>query len=241
MLRLPKFRVEYLIAGVVLAVLGLVIWQAYRHGAERAERKAAEQLRDVRLEKANAIAAADSTRLLYEDSLRAVERLAEQRELERDRLDSAVQWERKVRTELVANIVELRTTAKAETREDSAGTRSASFHVRQEPYTVDVDVTLPAPPAASTADVRVAIDTARMNVGVGCDSEAAFGVRTARVAVEGPPWLPIRIDQPVVAPDVCSPVPPPQLPSFGDKARSALTWAGIGSAVTLGAIVILGR
>jgi hypothetical protein len=95
------------------------------------------------------------------------------------------------------------------------GVRRAAFDLRQEPYTVHADVSLPEPPAAGRMDVSVELDTLALDIRVGCGDAGSKGarpersewVRPASVTVVAPAWALMRLARVEQAPSVCSAAP----------------------------------
>jgi hypothetical protein len=195
--------------GVALAGVLWVCTGLYSCGADRARRAAAVEVRAAHIERENAVAAAEAQRTVYLDSVQLVARRAVQAEAERDRIDRALGWERRVTSTLLVVVAELRDSLQAAVSVDSADVRRASWRVRQGPWTADVDVAVPAPPDSATLRLSVALDPVGVTVRVGCGgASAGGGVRPAQVAVEGPPWAALALSGAVVSPDVCSPIVP---------------------------------
>jgi len=177
------------LVGFLVCAVGVQSWRLVRVQRSRAAHAlAADTLRASR----------DTSRLLQirlGDSLRAVQRLVVQREQASDALDRELKQQRLALAQLSVSLQQLRATVRsaAPTREDSSGTRAASFQVRQPPYTVDAQVTLPPPPGAGSLEIQVAVDSAQLELRLGCTAANAEGIRSAQATVTGPPWLPIRV------------------------------------------------
>jgi hypothetical protein len=195
--------------GVVLLVL--LRWVVGRMDEnQRVEAKAKQAV----LAQDTVEAARDTSRALYiegvlGDSLRAAQRRAIQVEQRADKLDATLKLERVAREQLEASVVALHTTVKSDTvfvaRGDSI--RRAAFDLRQEPYTVHADVSLPEPPAPGRMEVSVELDTLALDVRVGCGAAGSEGVRPASVTVVGPAWALMRLSRVEQAPSVCSASP----------------------------------
>src|ERR1019366_318201 len=203
-----------IVVGVVLVVL--VRWGVSRWGEnQRAEARAAQAV----LWQDTVEAARDTSRALYiegvlGDSLRAAQRRAIQVEQRADRLDATLKLERMAREQVEASVVALRATVRSDTvfvasteglrstKGDSV--RSAAFDLRQEPYTVHADVSLPEPPAPGRMEVSVELDTLALDVRVGCGAAGGGGGRPASVTVVGPAWASVRLGRMEQAPSVCS-------------------------------------
>jgi hypothetical protein len=205
-------------AGVVLLVL--LRWVVGRmEENQRAEAKA----RQAVLAQDSVEAARDTSRALsiegvLGDSLRAAQRRAMQVEQRADKLDGALKLERVARERLEASVVALHTTVKSDSAVDDTrgvgvrrtmgdGVRRAAFDLRQEPYTVHADVSLPEPPARGRMDVSVELDTLALDVRVGCGAAGVEGVRPATVTVVGPAWALVQLSRVEQAPSVCSSSP----------------------------------
>jgi hypothetical protein len=203
--------------GVVLLVL--LRWVVGRMDEnQRVEAKAKQAV----LAQDTVEAARDTSRALpligvLGDSLRAAQRRAAQVEQRADRLDATLKLERMAREQVEASVVALRATVRSDTvfvasteglrstKGDSV--RSAAFDLRQEPYTVHADVSLPEPPAPGRMEVSVELDTLALDVRVGCGAAGGGGVRPASVTVVGPVWALIRLSRVEQAPSVCSAPP----------------------------------
>jgi hypothetical protein len=182
-------------------------------------RRAADTTVQVSLAQDTLEAARDTSRALsiegvLGDSLRAAQRRAIQVEQRADKLDAALSLERVARERLEASVVALRATVRSDTvyvaggdsarRSNGDGVRRAVFDLRQEPYTVHADVSLPEPPTAGRMDVRVELDTLALEARVGCGAAGSDGVRPASVTVVGPTWALMRLERLEQAPGVCS-------------------------------------
>ena len=158
----------------------------------------------VALAASNAEAARDSTRdvamdnarvaKIAGDSLRIVEKRIVQVTQGRDALDEALQRERKATYALSTALQPL----SAERMTPSAARSSATFHIRDEPYTVDADVALPPPPDSASLRLHIALDTLSMRVRVTCSRAGAA------VVVEAPPWAHVALGNLSQDPEVCT-------------------------------------
>jgi hypothetical protein len=155
-------------------------------------------------------AKADTTRQLggkvqraLGDSLAAVQHRAVQAEAKRDSLDRALDLARVANVELRTSIVSLKAQLQAPVTETALGERTASWTLRQPPYTVDATAILPAPPASGTLRVSVRLDTAHLTVRLGCGAPRN-GVRPAEVTVVGPTWLRTTINTAQQSPELCN-------------------------------------
>lgn len=185
---------KLLFGGVAAAVaLCAALYGKYLHTAA--------QLRDALLHTDSLQAAADTTRLVYADSLRLFERRAIQQEQRADDLDRDLGRERRARVALVAQVESLQTTATT-TPVYRADTATAAFDVTAPPYHAQVDVVIPPPPSPALLDLAVTLDPAPMEVRLGC-GPSVNGLRPATVAVIPPPWLDVDLTQVEQDPDVC--------------------------------------
>lgn len=213
-------RILAVVCGVLLLVL--VRWGAGR--LEENQRVEARRAQAV-LAHDTIEAARDTSRALpligvLGDSLRAAQRRAIQVEQRADKLDATLKLERVAREQLEASVLALRTTVRSDTvfvtRGDSA--RRAAFDVRQAPYKVHADVSIPEPPARGTMEVSVELDTLALDLRVGCSVPGSEGLRAASVTVVGPAWAVMRLSRVEQAPSVCSATQP---------ARQAERWYGL--------------
>jgi hypothetical protein len=194
-------------SGVVIVALLLFAWTTATRLTETDRRGAAAALVRDTLE-----AAADTTRALLMDAallgdtLRAVERRAIQAEQKADALDRSLRTERVVRDQLQARIATLTAHVQSDTAiSDSAdGTRRATFDIRDAPYTVRADVTLPRPPQPGAMRLRVELDTLGLALSVACGEPNEFGVRAATARVIAPVWATVRLNRVEQAPSVCA-------------------------------------
>jgi len=160
----------------------------------------------VALVASNLVAARDSTRdaslenarvaKIAGDSLRIVEKRVLQVKQSRDALDEALQRERKATYAFSTNLQSLT----AERSTASSGRSSAKFHIRDEPYTVDADVSLPPTPDSATLRLHIALDSLAMRLRVTCKSS-----NDASVVVETPPWVHVTLGNLSQDPGVCEP------------------------------------
>jgi hypothetical protein len=187
-----RWKLSVAIAAVVaLAVMGFRL-----HRAQLAHQAAV--LRADSLEAAN-----DRQRELFVAGLTLQARRIVQMALARDSVDRALKSESRARYRLGVTITELRAELAAGVVEDSGGNRSASFHVRQAPYTVDADVALPAPPSEGTLALGITLDTLGLRARIGCGEEVS-GVRPATFYMEGPTWASFHLLELEQDPAVCN-------------------------------------
>jgi hypothetical protein len=211
-----QFKSFIAIVGAVLVILW-ALWGVDRLAVrQRAEEAAAK----VALARDTLEASGDTSRTLpligvLGDSLRATQRRAIQVEQRADKLDATLKLERVARERLEASVVDLRASVKSDSSVDDTrgvgvrrtmgdGVRRAAFDLRQEPYTVHADVSLPEPPTRGRMDVSVELDTLALDVRVGCGVAGTEGVRPASVTVVGPAWALMRLSRVEQAPSVCS-------------------------------------
>jgi hypothetical protein len=208
--------------GIIAIAAGVVLLMLLRWVAGRMEenQRAEEKARQAVLAQDSVEAARDTSRALsiegvLGDSLRAAQRRAMQVEQRADKLDATLKLERVAREQLEASVVALRATVKSDSAVDDTtgvgerratgdGVRRAGFDLRQEPYTVHADVSLPKPPARGSMNVSVELDTLPLDVRVGCGDAGIEGVRPASVTVVGPAWAMVRLSRVEQAPSVCS-------------------------------------
>jgi hypothetical protein len=140
--------------------------------------------------------AADSTRRVtvagLDTAIALWQRRAYQSEQHADKLDKQLKQETVARTNLALTVDSLRLVMDG-TVTDVAGIRRADFHSYKTPFTVDVGVELPAPPARGIARVSVVVDTANVGVRLAC-GKPVDGIRPANVTVTTPTWLNVRVD-----------------------------------------------
>lgn len=184
-----------------------------------------DRMARVQLEKSNAIAALDTTRVvalsakdrtrLLGDSLQMVQRLAVQVTQQRDSVDKALHQTSMAKVQLQLAVDSLRVKNISSTAPvviNAAGERTADFHVRKEPYTVDASVALPAVGAGRLVSLGVRLDSASLHARLGC-GDAVDGVRPAQVTLTTPAWLRVRVTKAEQDPAVCN-------AALGEKPRS---------------------
>jgi hypothetical protein len=172
------------------------------------------------LEEANRSAKRDTTRnvaledarvaKLLGDSLRLVEKQVVQSVQRRDALDAALGRERAARYAAVAMVDSVeRLIAAVDSAlpvrdvRDSREVRTARFDLRQEPYTIVANVTVPPPPDSATLEVKVSVDPIPIVARVTC-ADVGSGAREASVSVETPAWVRVRLGTVAQTPEVCS-------------------------------------
>jgi hypothetical protein len=169
----------------------------------------------VALQLENAVAARDSTRdvalengtvaRLLGDSLRLVEKRVVQIAQKADVLDDVLHRERVAKYELNATIESLRQSiAAASTTSAHGDARSATFNVRQEPFTVSAEVEMPPPPDSATLYMRIHVDPLNVLARVTCSPADPNGVRMANVSTASPPWADVKLAQLEQTPEVCN-------------------------------------
>lgn len=187
------------------ASLTLVLAFVFIIGAEEARlRAAAVRAKWAALAAANAIAERDSTRdvgaenarvaKIAGESLRIVEKRVVQVKQSRDALDMALQ-----RVKRASYAFSIRVdSVYVERRAPTVG-RSAAFHVRDAPYTVDADVAFPPPPDSAALRLRIALDTLPVRLRVTCN-----GRTDAAVVIEAPTWAHVTLGALSQDPEVCA-------------------------------------
>lgn len=153
----------------------------------------------------------------------AFERRAYQSNLEVDALDKQLKEESAAREKLNLTIAGLEATISSTSGVtlDSDGARLAGFHIRQEPYTVDLKVKLPPPPDTGLATVSVTVDTAHVGVRMVC-GKPVDGIRPASTVVTTPKWLNVVVDSAEQNTKVCNDVKPSK---FWEHVKEALAAA----------------
>jgi hypothetical protein len=218
-------------AALFFGIVAVVEQRRERHLAEALARATKAGLQADSLQ-----AAADSTRVLYRvavaglgDSLRVAVRRAVQEVQRADVLDKALRLERVTRDKLRATIAELRSAPRSDTVQvvGTDGERRATFDVRQAPYTVRAEVSLPAAPGRGRMDVRVKLDTLALDVHVGCGAANAAGVRAATAIVVAPKWASVRLGSVEQAPRVCAVIPGGERSSAQSVMRAILQRVGV--------------
>lgn len=232
----------------VLRLLKAVPWWAYVMAAlvaaigaqELRVRSLQAEAMDLSLHVDSLEVAADSTRELTRladglaSNLRIFQRRALQSELRADELDERLQEESRARLAAELQIDSLRARAEAPVVVDTVtDTRSASFDVRQEPFTVAAQVRLPPPPAPGEMDVSVDVDPIGLGVRLTC-GETDGRVRPASVLLTTPEWLTARVDSVRQDPEVCN----PGILDGPDDGRWVPSWLVAPAAGALGGYVV---
>lgn len=188
----------------ILAFTGLVLFagvQTYRvaqaHRASEALAYVSDSLQ----------VAADSTRRLQvaglETSISLWQRRAYQGEQHADFLDKKLKQESAAREKLQLTVDRLVAQISAPVTVDPSDVRHADFHERKTPYTVDIGVDLPKPPAMGVARISVTTDTANVGVRLTC-GKPVNGIRPASVTVSTPIWLNVHVDSAAQNTSVCN-------------------------------------
>lgn len=212
-----------LIASLAAIAIGIVL-------------KAQAQTRTALLRVDSLQAAMDTTRLVVVtalgDSIQAWERRAVQQEIAHDALAEDLQLSERARAASEVRVRALRASVGAEVVVQPDGDRHASFRVRQEPYTVLANVTLPAPPEDGRLSVSVFLDSLRLTTRVGC-REVDGGAAQAVVVITGPEWVTLDIQDPQTDPSVCNPPAPLSavLPQGGGRAVSHIVGGALAGGV----------
>ncbi len=191
-----------LVLALVAALILTVRIEEWRLDAQR------QRANDALLAESNRSAERDTTRdvakqnarvaTLLGDSLKLVEKQIVQTAQKRDALDEALGRERKARGEATAIVDSLERVVVAK---DSlvSDVRVARFTVRQEPYAIEAEVELPAPPDSAKLRVKVGIDPIPIEARVTCGE-----AREAAVSVKTPAWVTVRIGTVSQSPEVCA-------------------------------------
>lgn len=207
--------------------------------------KARDRVAELALQATNVAAERDSTRdvamaeravaRVLGDSLRITERRVVQIAQRGDALDAALGRERRAKYDLVATVDSLtRVMASTTVTEGNGDLRRARFDVRQAPYTIDADVTMPVPPASATMAIDVALDSIPVDLRLGCSVPDRDGVRVATVDAVSPKWATIRFHRLEQLPELCA---SPALTSSSKRAERQFAFtpltAGVGRALSL--------
>jgi hypothetical protein len=142
---------------------------------------------------------------LLGDSLQLVEKHALQVAQRGDALDRALGRERRARYALDASVDSLHRVAStpvAVNHDD--GIWMARFDIREPPYTVQADVSMPPPPDSARIALRVSIDAIPIEARVSCSPANEDGIRTATVTASSPPWATVRFGRIEQSPELCT-------------------------------------
>lgn len=161
-------------------------------------------------------------------------------EQERDDIDAALGRSRVLNGQLGASVARLEALVNAPVTVDEDDVRLAHFLEYIEPYTVDVMVGLPAPPAEGIADISVELDPINAGIRVQCgQKDELTGIRPASVLWNGPTWLVLSDLSVEQDPEVCN----EEAVEIGETQKSTLsiiwTWTQRVGLVALG--VAIGR
>lgn len=162
----------------------------------------------------------DTTRLvaIIGDSLQVLQKRAIQSAMEKDALDKQLKLTTKMNEVLSAQVASFDSTVAGHTIVNSAGVRTATFHVRQVPYTIESSVSIPNPDTQPDVPpnmaISVVLDVAHLDIRVGC-AAPKNGLRTATVSVVTELWLKTEIGSAQQAPEICNPVKPHNKSRFG--------------------------
>ena len=149
----------------------------------------------------------DSTRelraaaALLGDSLRVVQRRIVQVKQRSDSLDRLLKNERRARAVLTATVAPARVVANASFE---GGELQAAFDVYRQPYRVLGRATLDGENNLKL-DWFIRLDSATLEVRIGCGARRGRRVRSAEVGVVTPTWLQARLLSVEQDPEVCNP------------------------------------
>ena len=87
--------------------------------------------------------------------------------------------------------------------DDSSMERHATFDLRQPPYSVHAEVSMPKASDSVYLALRIRLDTTNVDARVMCTSADANGLRAASVEAQTPRWLALRVRHVEQSPDVC--------------------------------------
>jgi hypothetical protein len=164
------------------------------------------------------------------ESLTVVQRRAIQATQTADALDKALGLERVARDQLQATIVEMQAQVASDTIVVEAhgdSVRSATFDVRQAPYTLHAAVELPRESERGRLRVRVELDTLALDVRIGCGSANAYGARIAEVSAVAPGWASLRIGRVEQAAGLCTASGPSEPGGRWSTVRSVVARLGL--------------
>lgn len=158
----------------------------------------------------------DSTRVLLDDSLRVVQRRILQVSQRGDSLDRLLGNERRARAVVAATVAPAHVATVASIED---GSRQATFDVYGKPYRVFGKATLQNE-SGLKLDWVIRLDSATLDVRIGCANRRDRGIRSAEVGVVTPSWLEARVLSVEQDPEVCN---PPRAPRRSALARMNLT------------------
>ena len=160
----------------------------------------------IALQSDSVAAAQDTTRSYLLGMLHLWERRAIQTRLERDELDKLLKGTSAVRAGLELQIRELQAQVHSQPMvQEPNDVRFAHFAIRQMPFTVAADITLPPPPRIAGMDLSVRLDPAHLAARITCGQES-HGVAPASLDLTAPSWLTVTLDSLAFEPRVCSPI-----------------------------------
>jgi len=122
--------------------------------------------------------------------------------LRADARDAALALEPAVRGVAEVAVARLDTLVSVAQGPDTAA-RRATFDVRQPPYKVRAELELRPPPDSAELALRIDLDTALIEVRVGCAGPAVAGIRRADAVVVAPEWMRVRVGRVEALPGVC--------------------------------------
>ena len=214
-----------LLLTIVLAYAGVVTAQ-YR--AERKSRLAAEFHGD------SIAAVLDTTRLVHAAGIRAFQRRVLQVTIERDSVDKALKIESVARLALDVRVRELETTDTSTVTVDDADVRPPQVERYVEPYSFNLGVAVPPPPAPALWRIGIRLDPIVLRPRIGCGEPIAGQlVRPATLTVEAPDWADISLTELRQSTEVCNPSP------GGPGAVQSAVFTTTGGAFAGGAAVAL--
>lgn len=193
-----------LLAGILVALMiALVLSHLWQ------ERHLRRDLAGALLRADSLEAAADTTRRVLTEALDhstiAFERRLVQERQHQDSLDRVYRRERTARIAAEIQVRALDTTLTGQVTTDSLDlVRRAHWGpVYQEPYTVEVEVALPRPPAEASLQLGIKLDPIPVELRPGCGPAGPTGIRPATVAATVPEWAPITFTLASQDPAVC--------------------------------------
>lgn len=214
-LALSRLSIGARVAAVLAAIVLVLVFMLWRSERGRAEAVLARVNAEARADTSRTLAgkALDEARKLYGDSVAVVTRLVVQERQRSDGLDRELRQTRVALASLTVAVrnLDARVGSSGGTIEtprppgEGGGTvRSASFDVREAPYTVHADVTLPPAPEPGRLAVKVSLDTARIALRLGCSGKSDAGIRSAQATAVAPEWLAVNLSRVEADPVVCN-------------------------------------
>jgi hypothetical protein len=189
---------------VVIGILFAALWlERVRGNRARASGVKSALVRD------SVEAAHDSTReagiLQLHDSVRVVERRAQQQEQRADNLDRTLRAHRLARISTQVRVAALDTAVRTDTVYVTVdSTRRSRFTVRQAPYTVVGEIAL-RPSRRDSVSLHVELDSIALEVRLSCQRGVGTPVNRASVALVAPRWARVVIGVVEQAASVCNP------------------------------------